>query len=323
MAFTEKIIKAISERCIGKKNIQFSVGILSNGQEEMKLFGEQGEVTEFRKYNYEIGSITKTFTGLLLAKAIEENKVNLKDSISKYITELDSSKYYPTLERLASHTSGCPADPEEYDLDPRYIKANPFFAVTREEVIEQLKNTEFENKVYPFNYSNFGCSIVGYVLERVYNEDFDTLLKELLKELDLNETYTHDVTYDLNGFNSMNENCGNWKWHKGSAYCPAGYMNSNISDMLKYAKAQLDNEGSWNHLTHKTIGTMQEANPRMETGLFWFKIPARNIVWHNGGTGCFSSIICVDKNKENIIVAFSNYHDDTDMTFILGLLASM
>ena len=57
------------------------------------------------RYDYEIGSISKTFVGLMLSKAIEDNKINLNSSISEYLA-LDKDRYYPTIERLITHTSG-------------------------------------------------------------------------------------------------------------------------------------------------------------------------------------------------------------------------
>ena len=57
-----------------------------------------------RNYDYEIGSITKTFTAMLLSKAIEEGRINLDDSISNYL-EL-KNRYYQTIRRIITHTSG-------------------------------------------------------------------------------------------------------------------------------------------------------------------------------------------------------------------------
>jgi len=52
---------------------------------EKYLIGENGCEDEFIKYYYEIGSISKTFTGLLIERAILENKSSMEDSCAKYI----------------------------------------------------------------------------------------------------------------------------------------------------------------------------------------------------------------------------------------------
>ena len=55
-------------------------------------------------YDYEIGSATKTFTAMLISRAVEEGKINLDDNISNYL-ELEN-RYYPTIKRIITHTSG-------------------------------------------------------------------------------------------------------------------------------------------------------------------------------------------------------------------------
>ena len=61
---------------------------------------------QIKNYVYPIGSVTKTFVASLLSKYVHEEKMSLDDSISKYIGGLDKGRYYPTLKRLATHTSG-------------------------------------------------------------------------------------------------------------------------------------------------------------------------------------------------------------------------
>lgn len=88
--------------CLNKDS-KISIAVIENGKVSYYTFGYGGEENEL--YDFEIGSISKTFVGLLCAKAINENKLNITDNISKYL-DLDDSKYYPTVERLLTHTSG-------------------------------------------------------------------------------------------------------------------------------------------------------------------------------------------------------------------------
>ena len=79
------------------------------------MFGTNGEELPYENHGYEIGSMTKTFVGLMLAKYIHEGKMSLDDPISEYIDGLDASKYYPTLKRLVTHTSGYSGFPTSWD----------------------------------------------------------------------------------------------------------------------------------------------------------------------------------------------------------------
>ena len=71
----------------------------------MKFMVRMGIVLPQEEHIYEIGSITKTFTSSLLSKAISEGKVSLDDSIDTYL-DLQKKDYYPTIQRLVTHTSG-------------------------------------------------------------------------------------------------------------------------------------------------------------------------------------------------------------------------
>ena len=83
-------------------NTKISVAVIKDGKVEYKIYGTNME-EEKQIYDYEIGSISKTYVSLLLSKAVEDNKINMNDSINKYL-ELDNDKYYPTIERLVTHT---------------------------------------------------------------------------------------------------------------------------------------------------------------------------------------------------------------------------
>lgn len=94
--------KEMIDYCLDKDS-KISIAIIENGNVSYHTFGYNGEEKDL--YDFEISSISKTFVGLLCAKAVNENKLNITDSISKYLS-LDNSKYYPTVERLLTHTSG-------------------------------------------------------------------------------------------------------------------------------------------------------------------------------------------------------------------------
>lgn len=89
--------------CSSGKDKKISVALINEGDITYRVFGRDGE--ENNVYDYEIGSISKTFVGLICAKAIGEGKLNLDDSISEYLG-FDNAQYYPTIERLLTHTSG-------------------------------------------------------------------------------------------------------------------------------------------------------------------------------------------------------------------------
>ena len=102
---SSELLLLIEKECRGRKHIKLTIGTLVDGKKNIQVFGDTGEIPN-EDYTYEIGSITKTFTTSLLGKYLHESKMSLEDSISKYVEGLDENNYYPTLKRLATHTSG-------------------------------------------------------------------------------------------------------------------------------------------------------------------------------------------------------------------------
>ena len=106
-------------------------------------------------YDYEIGSITKTFTAMLVSKAIEEGKINLDDNISNYL-ELEN-RYYPTIKRIITHTSGF----KPYYLSFQKIKnyfagENDFYNISKEQILKELNKTKLEEKENNIKKTNYG-----------------------------------------------------------------------------------------------------------------------------------------------------------------------
>jgi CubicO group peptidase (beta-lactamase class C family) len=91
--FSTETQTLIKKFCKGKTHIKLAIGTLANAETNFSVFGANGAELPYENYTYEIGSMTKNFMGLLLAKYIHEGKMSLDDSISKYVDGLDSSKY--------------------------------------------------------------------------------------------------------------------------------------------------------------------------------------------------------------------------------------
>src|SRR4030095_9368545 len=151
---------------------------------------------------YELASITKTFTGVLLAQAVVEGKVKLDDDVRKY---LDGS--YPNLEfegkpiklfHLINHTSRLPfvmpdrpelfRNPDPYEL-PKILTAIES-NYTRENFYEDLHKVELDKAPgTEFKYSNSAAQLLGYILEGIYGLPYEQLvIQKIAKPLRMRET---------------------------------------------------------------------------------------------------------------------------------------
>lgn len=291
----------------GKEDARVTVGVIKDGQMTYEVYGSGGEALEQTEYVYEIGSITKTMTAALIARAAEEEKLLLTDTIDKYL-ELPAGKVYPTIESLLTHTSGLDEEYFEWSMLPYLIhpEKNPFRGLTGETILEEYQSTKLkEGKEYEFNYSNYGFALLGLVIEEVYGTDYTSLLNEYLKEdLGLQDTHVSVGDADFEG---------NWVWETDDAYIPAGAVVSDITDMLLYAEEQLG-ENSTLNMCHQTLKTIQASNKwdRMrgicvdEIGMSWMIDTENGIIWHNGGTGKHTSYLGFCPEKHTAVVVLSN-----------------
>lgn len=303
--------------CSAGKDKKVSVAIINEGKTTFHVFGRDGK--EDNIYDYEIGSISKTFVGLICAKAISEGKLNLDDRISSYL-DLGDARYYPTIERLLTHTSGY----KPYYFDSKMIGnklaqiTNDFYGISRENVLKTVKKIDLENKDYPFAYSNFGISVLGLVLEKIYNNSFTNLMNNYISsELGLSNTKVAAQSGNLSKY---------WKWDNNDGYIPAGSIISNIRDMASYLNMYMSGAQDYNEMTCAKIkeinannAVYEKMNIRMDSvGMTWMIDEQNNIIWHNGATSDFNSYIGFTKDKKKGVVVLSNLNanDKISMTVI-------
>ncbi|MEH7460013.1 serine hydrolase [Bacillus pseudomycoides] len=332
---SDKTLRLIKKTCRGKKHLRLTIGYLIDDNSVIKIYKENGELNSSKKYHYEIGSITKTFTVSLLSKYIFENKMSINDSIHKYIEELKENGYYPTLLRLATHSSGfserLPLNKREYfNLILNLITGGDDFNRNNplnmdfnkmKMLIERNKLKEVD---YSCEYSNFGISLIGYGLGIVSGRGYWDIMNDFLyNELGLSETYLGTSNNNLHGYNRKNNDCGNWKWNKENLISPAGAISSTADDLLKYAKINIYEDKPYLSLCHKKHGN---GTKKYDMGLGWMLLKKNNnVILHGGGTGCFSSFLGIDKEKKVASVVLANYQlgRNDDENIGISLLESL
>ena len=293
------------------ENTIISIAIYNENAITYNVYGAEYNLN----YDYEIGSITKTFTAMLVSKAIEEERINLDDSISNYL-ELQN-RYYPTIKRIITHTSGL----KPYYLSFQKIKnyfagGNDFYNISKEQLLKELNKTKLEDKDYNFNYSNFGVSTLGLVLEKVYDKNYNELLEEYLESLDMNNTTIATGQGNLSGY---------WKWNENDGYIPAGAIISNIQDMSKYLETLITSDENYVIKTQEPLKDVNEVNEIYDmfdvnvdsVGMTWMIDNKNNIIWHNGSTTNFNSYIGFNREKKVGVVVLSNISPQKDVNMTL------
>lgn len=278
-----------------------SVGVVQNRQRRFNVYGKNGIEMPSKEHLYEIGSISKVFTGTLLAKAIIENKININDEVGQYLG-IDSLPI-PTFRDLITHTAGLK---KQYP-NVRILTGKNFGTrITLEEMIQQLLKNLPERKDYPMNYSNFGLSLAGNALAAAYNMSFYELVNQyLLEELHLKQTAVSDGSGDLGNY---------WKWETNDGYLPAGGVVSTISDMLQFVQMNSEDERLELSLSHQPVKQAAYQNALFEkldlridaVSMAWMLDQKNEIIWHNGGTDNYNADIRFNKKKKLGVVVLSN-----------------
>ncbi|KOY88112.1 hypothetical protein AD998_07950 [bacterium 336/3] len=301
-----------------------SIGIIRDGKIYFYNYGEtqKGNKTlPTENTIFEIGSISKTFTGSLLAMAVVEKKISLNDEINKYlpkdIPKLAFNGKPILIKHLANHTSGLPRMPEDFFQLAGFDEKNPYKNYTNKELFEYLKKLKLTREPEKqLEYSNLGVGLLGVILERVYKKSYEELIKEKIAlPLEMKDTHLktseNQFTRFAKGYNEATEENSNWDFQ---ALAAAGAIRSTVSDMLLYTNAQINtyNKLLWSSAFNLAQTTTYSA--KEEIGLGWFKMKkdVNTILWHNGGTGGYRSFMAFDKNKKVGIVILTNASEGPD-----------
>ncbi len=267
---------------------------------------------------FEIGSITKTFTSLLLADMAVKGEVKIDDPISKYLPAgfkaPSRNGREITLLDLATHTSGLPRLPSNFKpADP----ANPYKDYTSDVMYAYLDAHKLNFDVgASYLYSNVGAGVLGQVLALRAGKDYETLVRErILTPLGMNDTTIALSASLAERFATPHD--GNLKptspWDF-AALAGAGAIRSTARDMLKYAAASLGLVDTplakAMALTHEPRRVFE--NMGLALGLGWHLVQSRGalIIWHNGGTGGFRSYLGLCPKTGTGIVVLDNSSND-------------
>ena len=299
------------------------VGLLEpDGRTRVVAYNERkhGEPVFDARTIFEIGSITKAFTGALLADMVARGEVKLDDPVQKYLpanvrmpTRGDK---HITLLDLATQTSGLPRVPG--NMAPQ-SNANPYADYTPELMYAFLSSHELRRDIgAEYEYSNLGFGLLGHVLSLRAGKSYEQLIKErILDPLQMRSTgialSAEQKRRLAPGHNPVGEVVANWDFQ---AIAPAGALRSSVEDMLKFLAANLDTVSALSrNIRGATVTQRAAGNPMMDIGLGWHirKFPnEKRVVWHNGGTGGYRTFAGFDPIARRGVVVLTNSQQSAD-----------
>lgn len=323
----EALTELIRSRVEQGRGVGIVLGVMeADGSVRVVSYGEAG--TNARPLGgrtvFEIGSITKAFTGILLADMVARGEVSLSDPVSDYLPDgvtVPSRGREITLLDLAAHRSGLPRLPG--NMSPADT-ANPYADYTVGQMYEFLSGHELRRDVgSEYEYSNLGAGLLGHVLTRAAGASYEDLVRErILEPLGMNMT---GITLDGEMLQWMA--VGHDQHRNGvplwdlPALEGAGALRSSVFDMLAFLDANIGPPASQlersMRVSHEVRGN---AGPGMSIGLGWhiLSIGEQRIVWHNGGTAGFRTFIAFDADtRVGVVVLTNSAHGADDIGFHL------
>ncbi len=279
------------------------VGVTAGGHSR---FWHRGSLPDGAGSIFEIGSVTKTFTALLLADLAREGVVALDDPVAAYLPVAPPVVGRPiTLEDLATHHSGLPRLPA--GMSGRSGRAvadrrDPYAHLDDAAMTEAVRRTAPTGPPGErFAYSNYGAGLLGWALARRLSTTYGALVAQRVTgPLGLHDTWIDAPT---GARRRLATGHGWWgreahPWHL-AGLAGAGGLRSTAGDLLRFLATFA--EGATGPLAAPATETTRARHEvgRLEVGLGWLRMPAgraparldlsRTVLFHDGGTGGFRS----------------------------------
>ena len=256
---------------------------------------------------FEIGSVTKTFTALLLAQELVAGRLQETTSLGELFPQDErfGASAAVTLGELATHRSGLPRLPPDFaPTNP----ANPYAEYTDERLLSALVDLELTPS--PFVYSNWGVSLLGYALAQRAEKPYAALLHQrVLGPLGMEHTVLAgeslpDATHLAEGHADVTTPVPAWDL---AAFAPAGGVRATLQDMVSYTRAHM---GAAPESLASAIdeATREHHDPGGEfaVGLAWLRMSEPEVVWHDGQTGGSSSFVAFSRSASKAVIVLSN-----------------
>ncbi|XOV93049.1 MAG: serine hydrolase [Bacteroidota bacterium] len=318
--FSEQVTASAEERIKYGYNPSIVVATIDESGVSFYPFGktsEDGKLVDEHTI-YEIGSITKTFTAILLAKQVVEGKVSLDDPINNYLPDSVKVPYIGdqeiTLGHLSDHTSGLPRMPDNFEpADP----SNPYVDYSVAQLYDFISHYKPTRSVgSKFEYSNLAQGLLGHILARNEGMTYEELLiRDITGPLGMTETkivLDDHMKEDMALGHDQEAEVSNWDI---TTLAGAGGIRSSASDMAKYISANLgliEVDPTLRAAMDLTYEARHKKAGPNEFGLAWIITAIGNVYWHNGGTGGYRAYAGFSKKFNKGAVVLTNSTEGVD-----------
>lgn len=322
ITITDEVKENIKERIKNGESVGIVVGVVNaRGGREYFSYGKTrmkgGKAVD--EYSiYEIGSISKVFTGIVFADMVVHRELRLEDTVQKY---LPSGVKIPTrngdsitLEHLATHTSALPRMPANFR--PTDF-GNPYADFTVKEMYDFLSACTLARNIgEKYEYSNLATGLLGHILSLKAGMSYEQLIIErICLVLGMNSTVitlTPQLKKRLAKGHNAREEVPNWDI---PTLAGAGALRSSADDMITFMAANMGvRRSKLSEAMDLSHEKRIDASETMKVGINWHirDNGTTKIIWHNGGTGGYRTFCGFIKDKKIGVVVLSNMNIGAD-----------
>jgi len=274
-----------------EKNNKFmgSVALSKNGEliytKSIGYADLEHKIKATEKTKYRIGSITKSFTSVLIFKAIEKKKLDLNETIDTWFPTITNSNKI-TIKHLLTHRSGI----HNFTNNANYLQWNTQ-SKTEMEMIEiiQKGGSDFKPNSRAM-YSNSNFVLLTFILEKTFNMSYSDLVQnQIIKPLHLANTFVFGKINPKNNEANSYHYFGSWKKEAETDFSVplgAGAITSTPTDLIKFANALFEGQ----LLTPESLKIMKTIKEGYGSGLFQVPFYSRIGYGHTGGIDGFRSV---------------------------------
>ncbi len=295
---------------------------------------------------FELGSVTKGLTGMLLADAIGRGELNLETTAGEILAarpELKRQTRGPlhtiTLRELCTHTSGLPRLPRTASTVGRIVRysllgLDPYRGQSAEHVIRLAASQKLQHRGR-YRYSNLGGAIAGQLLAIAAGSEYSVLLRErIFGPLQMTSS-TVAVKGGTAARGRTKSGRGRQPWVM-DGYAPAGGVISTIEDVSRLTAALVDGSAPGIE-SLAALDDIETSAPGRAAGMFWIieplgrdgkpadtATPGTVLTWHNGRTGGYSAFLGVARGQRRGVAVLADTSDSSQQRGIaLQLLGSL
>ena len=250
---------------------------------------------------FQIGSITKQFTSAIILQLLEQNKLSLQDSLTKYIPDYPNGNKI-TIEHLLTHTAGV----YNYTNDAVFMVNETTHPINRDSLINRFKYKPLDFQPgEKFSYSNSGYILLGYIIEKVTGQSyFQVVRQRIFQPLHMDHS-----GFDFTHLNSADKATG---YTTPESTTPANIVDSSVSFAAGAIYTTVGDLYKWDCALRAgqiiSSASQEKAyTPHLaQYGYGWFIHTAgdgKKIVEHGGGiTGFVSDIMRIPEDETCIVV---------------------